>query len=136
MRLTGAVAAFALVGGSCDSSGSEMLAPGPGTLIVLIASTGTPDLDGYRLTVDDGEPIPVDWNDQVEIPGLAAGSHTVELTGLDDPCVLNGPPARSVNIPGNGIVYSHFVVTCGWPCYYEYPYCVRLGGHHAPALRP
>lgn len=63
---------------------SETTAPAPsGSLALSVQSSGpSPDMDGYRLSIDGGPGRPVATTGHVRIPRLSVGPHQVELTGL------------------------------------------------------
>lgn len=85
---------------------------GGGNLVVNTSTTGSDvnlDPDGYTVLVDGTESQPIDNDGQVSFPSLANGTHTVELQGVDSPCVVLGFNPRDVEVPGE----ETFQVECG-----------------------
>lgn len=87
---------------------------GGGSLTVTTTTEGSGanlDPDGYTVVVDDTESQPIDNDGQVSFSGLATGTHSVELQGVDSPCVVLGFNPRNVEVPGE----ETFEVSCGDP---------------------
>ena len=62
-----------------------------GGLSVSTTTSGEPaDPDGYAVTVDGGDPHPVEVNGSAAIDGLAPGSRSVALTGVAANCTVGG----------------------------------------------
>ena len=86
------------------------------TLRVVTRSTGAPaDLDGYQLVVSGRETRPIGVNQSITIPGMAAGSLAVELTGLVPGCVLSGDWRRQVTLVLGDTTEVTFEVQCAPP---------------------
>src|SRR3989442_1784149 len=92
-----------------------------GSLRITTATTGAAlDLDGYALCVDP-RPDPWDFgnfctpyetigvNSGVSVP-VAAGTHVVELDGVDFNCTVSGDNPRTVTV--NDSTEVPFAVTC------------------------
>ena len=89
--------------------------PLQGSLLVDVETTGDcPDPDGYMVTPDDDPAwgMAVATNGIVLFEGLAAGEHTVELSGVASNCTLEGQNPRTVWVEGGSIVRVTFRVTC------------------------
>ena len=104
----------------------------PGTWLasglVLIAATGTAttgnltattstsgsnlDPDGYAVAVDGGSPQAIGINGSVTFSNLAAGSHTVALSGVAANCSVTGGNSQTVTVPSGGTATAAFSVTC------------------------
>src|SRR2546426_157610 len=118
-KLLGAATATLLVAAACNDSQSPQ--PDPSlldlpALATLAASTSTagsnPDPDGYTLTADGGSSQPIATNGSVTFSGLAAGSHTVVLSGVAGNCTVSGGTSRSVDVPSGGTASTAFAVSC------------------------
>jgi hypothetical protein len=93
---------------TCTSTG-----PTTGNLTVTTSTTGSNlDPDGYTATVDGGASQSVATNSSVTFSGLAAGSHTVVLSGVAGNCTVTGGTSRTVNVPQGGTASASFSVTC------------------------
>jgi len=99
-----------------ESAGTTFVVScGGGSLVVNTSTSGSNanlDPDGYTVVVDgtDGTESQAIENDgQVSFPGLADGTHSVELQGVDSPCVVLGFNPRAVEVPGE----ETFEVQCG-----------------------
>ncbi len=81
-----------------DSSGPTL-----GNLVVTTATTGA-DLDpnGYTATVDNAVSQNIGTSASVTFSNLATGDYSVELTGLEDNCFVDGTNPRTVNVGTNG----------------------------------
>src|SRR5256886_8187544 len=78
-------------------------------------SGGTPDPDGYTVTVSGGGSQTIGNNDSVTFPDLATGSHTVTLSGIASNCSVSGGTQRSVNVPAGGSTSASFPLSCPPP---------------------
>lgn len=110
--LLGLAAMLAL--GCGDSSGPtpEKVAE-TGTIRVSTSTLGlSPDPDGYSIVVT-GVPGPaVGATGTIEIAGLPAGEHTVELGGVAANCRIEGSNPRKVNLAPGGTAEIVFTVRC------------------------
>jgi WD40 repeat protein len=92
----------------------ELDCPGPSLEIVVRTHTtgfGT-DSDGYLVSLDQGEPRAVGTEDSLTFGDVAAGSHSIELTGMVPGCTVAEPNPVSVTIGGVGPQLVDFSVTC------------------------
>lgn len=71
------------------------------------------DGDGFRVAVDGGEERTIGTEDTETIAGLAAGDHTVELSGLATGCFVDGDNPRDVTAPADDTSTVAIDVTCG-----------------------
>jgi Tol biopolymer transport system component len=103
----------AILLGCVEAIAPEVPAPPP-SLVVRVTTIGPAaslDADGYSLEID-GIGQPISGAAVVNINGLAAGSHSVRLSGVAANCSADANP-RSVQITGYGqTVVSMFVVSC------------------------
>ncbi len=78
-------------------------------------SGGTPDPNGYTVSVTGGGSQPIGNNGNVTFSNLTAGSHTVTLSGLASNCTPTGGASRTVNVPAGGSTSASFSVDCPTP---------------------
>jgi len=117
-KFLAAAAATLLIAVACrDAQGPEPQAsvlpglPGVGAIVVSTVTSGSPvDPDGYTVTVDNGPSQHIAPTGVVTFAGLAAGNHTVVLSGVAFNCSVNG--RVTVNVPILGSVSVTFTVTC------------------------
>ncbi len=87
--------------------------PPTGDLTVTTGTTGSNvDPDGYTVTIDGGASQAIATNGTVTFTGLAAGSHSVVLSGLAGDCAVSGANPRTVTVPAGGTVTTAFAVSC------------------------
>ena len=98
----------------CDD-GSGLLTDGPSTGGTLVVSTSTggnaPDQDGYLLTVDavDSLPLPPSGTAEIDLP---AGQHRLRLLGLAGQCSVSPGTPLDVDVPSGATTSVAFQVTC------------------------
>jgi Tol biopolymer transport system component len=85
-----------------------------GTLAVRTVTTGN-DSDGYQVSVDGAAPQPIGSNATIALPNTPAGPHSVQLSGLDSSCVLQGVNPRRVTVAAAATATVRFSVTCTAP---------------------
>src|SRR5205823_5727937 len=66
--------------------------------VTTSTSGGTPDSNGYTVTVTGGGSKAIGTNDSVTFSGLATGSHTVTLSGIQSNCSVSGGASRPVTV--------------------------------------
>ena len=87
--------------------------PSTGDLAVSTSTTGSNlDPDGYTVTVDGGANQAIATNGSVTYTGLAAGSHTVALSGVAGNCSVSGGTSRTIDVPAGGTATTSFAVSC------------------------
>ena len=88
-------------------------APAPtGVLRVSIVTLGDdPDLDGYQLRVDDGDPVQLEPNGLIELD-LAAGKHRLDLLGVAGHCSADRGTSRQVDVQADGFTLVTFEIDC------------------------
>ena len=90
--------------------------PPTGDLTVNTSTSGgTPDPDGYTVSVTGGGSQAIGINGSVTFSGLAAGSHTVTLGGIASNCTVSGGTSQTVNVPTGGTGTASFSVSCPTP---------------------
>src|SRR5438874_9849466 len=108
-------------GGSTSTSfsvGCPTPPPPTGRLTVTTSTSGgTPDPDGYTVTVSGtgGGSQHIDPDGSATFDGLAAGGHTVTLSGLASNCSVSGGPSKTVTVPEGGSTSTSFSVGCPTP---------------------
>jgi PKD domain len=84
-----------------------------GNLTVSASTTGSNlDADGYTVTVDGGANQAIGTNGSVTFTGLAAGSHSVALSGMAGNCTVSGTNPQTVTVPSGGTAATTFDVSC------------------------
>src|SRR5207237_83311 len=82
-----------------------------GSLTVATSTAGgTPDPDGYTVTVSGGGSQTIGNNDSVTFPDLATGSHTVTLSGIASNCSVSGGTSRTVTVTAGQTATASFAV--------------------------
>src|SRR5438445_3638309 len=90
--------------------------PATGNLDVTTATTGSSlDPDGYTVAVDGGAGQAIGINSTVTFTGLAAGSHSVALSGVAGNCSVSDGNTQTVTVPSGGTATVSFSVTCTTP---------------------
>jgi len=89
------------------------LPPTTGNLTVTTSTGGSDvDPDGYTVTVDGTDrPIPTN-SSGVTFTGLAAGPHTVALSGVASNCSVSGSNPRNADVPAGGVGRADFLIRC------------------------
>ena len=97
---------------ACDDDDEGLTAPGDGVIQVITVTTGDQqDPDGFDVIVDGGEPRPTGTNATLDVAGLQAGEHTVELAGVAGNCTADAS-SQTVSVTGATPVQVTFNVTC------------------------
>src|SRR5205807_1838873 len=107
----------------CPSSASFAIdcptpPPPTGSLTVSTSTSGgTPDPNGYTVSVSGGGggSQHINTDGSVTFDGLAAGSHTVTLSGIASNCSVSGGTSRTVNVPAGGSTSASFSISCSSP---------------------
>lgn len=98
---------------SLSCSGGDITGPTTATLKITTTTNGADlDPDGYTLNLDAGAPQPIGVNASASLPNLAAGSHSVRLSGLAQNCTVQGDNPRSVTLAGGASADMTFAITC------------------------
>src|SRR5689334_14681363 len=102
-------AALAAGCGPGDGQGVDVPA-----LVIRTATTGTElDPDGYQVTVDGGAPQAMGLADSLVVDPLAAGPHTVTLSGLADNCAVSGGATVTATVEANKTAEVSYAIACG-----------------------
>ena len=87
-----------------------------GNLTVNTTTTGSSvDTDGYTITVDGSSSRTIGTNASTTFAGVAAGSHTVALSGVAGNCTVSDGTSRTVTVPSGGTATVSYSVTCSTP---------------------
>lgn len=92
--------------------GTETVEPALGSLHIAVSVAGVDiDRDGVLISVDSVSVV-IPANGEYEFEGLAAGVHTVTLSGAPANCTSNGPLEREVQIEGGATGFLTWSLTC------------------------
>lgn len=101
---------------ACEKGGGTPVevVPDPGSVQLTLSTTGrAPDRDGYSITLDGSTKVAVPSNGSATLPALAAGSHTVVISGVNPNCTVGGAGTlRTVNVQSNAATPVEFAVQC------------------------
>ena len=87
--------------------------PLPGALAVSAITTGSSlDPDGYTVTVDGDQSSKIATTGVVTFTGLAAGNHSVALSGVAGNCAVGGDNPRTVTVVAGVLGTTAFTVGC------------------------
>jgi hypothetical protein len=84
-----------------------------GTIRVTTATTGA-DLDpnGYRFAVDGGTAQTIGANAATSLANVAAGNHSIRLSGLAPNCKVQGTNPRSASVAAGATGEASFAISC------------------------
>jgi hypothetical protein len=109
MRTQPILLAVGLTLAACEDSGRPSTG---GTLVVATSTVGNePDRDGYLLTVDGVDSLPLDPTGSFEIE-LPTGQHTLRLLGMAAQCSVSPETPLDVEIPAGETTSVAFEITC------------------------
>src|SRR6184192_2827592 len=80
--------------------------------VTTSTSGGTPDSNGYTVTVTGGGSKAIGTNDSVTFQNLVTGSHTVTLSGIQSNCSVSGGASRPVTVNTGPPVSVAFTIDC------------------------
>lgn len=84
-----------------------------GTLEVLTATQGNgTDDDGYTITLDGGDSQPIGTDETITYTEIEEGTYSVEITGLDSGCSVEGDNPISADIVAEETSTLRFDITC------------------------
>src|SRR3989442_1649835 len=87
-------------GGAATTTFTVTCSATTGDLTAAASTSGSQlDPDGYTVTVDGGSPQSLGINDSTSYTNLAAGSHTVALSGVAANCPVSGGPSPTGSVP-------------------------------------
>jgi len=89
---------------------------GTGDLRVTNTTTGSNlDPDGYTVTVDNTTSQPMATNGSTTFTALAAGDHSVALSGVAANCSVAEANPQTVMVPAGGTASTTFTISCTAP---------------------
>ena len=80
--------------------------------VIAVTSGGTPDSDGYTITVDGTTTQQVSANGNTTFSNLTAGSHTVELSALAVNCTAQDVNPRNIDVTYGATEQTTFNIDC------------------------
>ncbi len=84
-----------------------------GNLYVSTTTTGVDlDTDGYTVTLDGRASRAIATNGSVTFTGVAAGAHTVALSGIAGNCTVSGANPQSVSVTAGATASAPFSLSC------------------------
>jgi hypothetical protein len=98
-------------GATATASYSVSCVAPTGDLTVTTNTTGSDLPSSFSASVD-GQSRPIAANGTATFEDLAAGSHTVVLSGLPSNCSVAGGASRMVDVPSGGATTVAYSVTC------------------------
>lgn len=103
--------AVPLVSLACGEDGStDVVLP---LLTITTVTNGTEiDSDGYSVSIDGQAVQAIGSNTALTINQIAAGQHTVELSGIAANCAVGGPNPQTVSVVQGTTATSAFEITC------------------------
>jgi Tol biopolymer transport system component len=106
-----------VIAGASVSAAFEISCTAPpanaGSLRIITTTTGTdPDADGYAFAVDGGSSQPIGVSATATVANVAAGSHSVRLSGLAGNCSLQGANPRSATVSTGVSADVSFAIVC------------------------
>ena len=100
-------------GGTATAAFSVSCSATTGNLTVTTSTSGSSlDPDGYTVTVDGGSPQAIGISGSVGYSNLAAGNHTVAISGVAANCTVSGGNSQTVTVPAGGTATAAFSVNC------------------------
>ncbi|HEV2083992.1 MAG TPA: hypothetical protein VGR09_02845, partial [Gemmatimonadales bacterium] len=90
--------------------------PGSGSVQITATTTGSSlDPDGYSVSLDGGDPQGIGTNGTLTIGSIAAGSHSLQLSGEVANCTVSGDNPRVVTISSGQTATVQFALACVTP---------------------
>jgi len=86
--------------------------PPSGDLTVTTTTNGPTTSQGYTVTVDETNSQTIATNGSVTFTGLAAGDHSVALSGVAVNCAVSEANPQMVTVPSGGTATVSFTVNC------------------------
>jgi hypothetical protein len=110
------LSAIAFTFGCGDGGGGDPNEPPTGLLVITTSTSGaTPTGTGYTYVLNDNPARPIAFNTTIQLQGLFAGTHTVELTGLPQECSVSGANPVTATVTSDVPATVSFEVACVEP---------------------
>lgn len=103
--------AVPLAGLACGGDGGTDVVLPPLTISTVTDGVET-DPDGYSVSIDGQPGQAIGLNITLTIDQIAAGQHTVELSGVAGNCAVVGPNPQTVSVTPGATATSAFAITC------------------------
>jgi hypothetical protein len=88
--------------------------PNAGSLHITTTTTGADqDADGYTLALEGGTSQPIGTSAQTTLTNLAAGPHSIQLSGVAANCSVAGANPRPVTVEAGATAEVIFAISCG-----------------------
>ena len=93
---------------------SDVAGVGTGALDVrtLIRVTGTPDPNGFTLSIDGSAPVRIGHLDSFIVTGIVARNHRLVLGDIAPNCVVVSPNPLTVTVIRDARITEYFLGTC------------------------
>ena len=106
-----------IVAGASVTAAFEVVCTAPpsvtGTLNIITATSGPDqDQDGYSFAIDAGATQSIGLNATTTVTNVAAGAHTVRLSGTAGNCTVGGTNPRAVTVAAGATGEAIFAITC------------------------
>jgi Tol biopolymer transport system component len=109
LLLTGSI----LVSACGGDGGSEFTGPDTGALQLTTTTSGTPaDPDGYRVSIDGGEAVPIGTNATLVVDTITPGDHSILLSEVSPECTAAGENPRTLSVVAGSTTETTFSVSC------------------------
>jgi hypothetical protein len=93
--------------------GEGLTEPTTGNLEISTVTSGeSPDPDGYTVSLDGAAGEPIGVAGTLLKSDLTQGNHTVELSGVDGNCVVEGSNPRTIGVIAGQTVKDTFAIAC------------------------
>ena len=110
------LSATAFAFGCGDGSGGNPNEPPTGLLVISTSTSGAnPTGSGYTYVLNDNPAQPIAFNTTIQLQGLFAGTHTIELTGLPQECSVSGANPVMATVTSDVPAMVSFDVSCVEP---------------------
>lgn len=110
------LSAMAVALGCGDGGTRDPNEPSIGLLEITTATSGvTPTTGGYTYILNENPANPIGFNTTIQLRGLFAGTHTVELTGLPQECSVSGQNPVTASVTSDVPATVVFEVSCVAP---------------------
>ncbi|MEO8090317.1 MAG: hypothetical protein ABI703_08480, partial [Gemmatimonadales bacterium] len=103
--------AVPLAGLACGGDGGTDVVLPPLTISTVTEGVET-DPDGYSVSIDGQPGQAIGLNTTLTVDQIAAGEHTVELSGIAGNCAVAGPNPQTVSVTPGATATSAFMITC------------------------
>jgi Tol biopolymer transport system component len=109
------IGTMSLILSNCGQ-GEDLAGPDPAALQVITQTSGTgTDPDGYTLSIDGRQPVPIALIDTLLESGVTPGEHTVDLGGISAGCTVQGGGSRTLIAAAGTTASADFAVICTAP---------------------